>query len=292
MKKMYSPHREMSQPLEIKEDKKTIFAYSKQFNCPSTNLNVFFPFVKRKSSVFAPILWQSTKTEQCIRLLQFDAFLQADVGTGGADLDLRLLTAERPCMGVAVPQLQVLRRNHDLDRLLLAGLQRNALEATQTLRCVVVRELRIQLNDFLAVSAARILKVETEHIVLSVLARLQLAVLERRVAQTVTEREDRLALVVHVRTAVADVIVQKVRELQDVAHPRLRRTASRVVVAEQDVGKTRAQLLAALRQVDDTRYVLCRPVDREREAADQSNHRVVVRLPHDLDQVFRLQLRP
>ena len=89
----------------------------------------------------------------------------------------------------------------------------------------------------------------------------------------------------------ADVIVQKVRELQDVAHPRLRRTASRVVVAEQDVGQTRAQLLAALRQVDDTRYVLCRPVDREREAADQSNNRVVVRLPHDLDQVFRLQLQ-
>ena len=193
-------------------------------------------------------------------------------------------------MRIAVPQLQILSRYNDLNRLLLTSLQRNALETTQTLRCTIVRKLSIQLNDFLTVATTNILQVELEHVVLTILAHFKFGIFELRVAQTVTEREDRLALEVHIGTSVTDVVIEQVRKVEDVAHPGLRRAARRVVLAEQNVSKTRSQLLAALRDVDDTRNILSRPVDREREAADQRNNRVVVRLPDNLDQVLGLQL--
>ena len=194
-------------------------------------------------------------------------------------------------MGVGVPDLQVIGRDADLHLLRLPCRQGDALEAAQTFGGRVAFERRIQLHHFLAVTLAGVLQVEAEHVVVAVLRDLQAGVLERRVAQAVAEREDRLAAEVHVSAVVRHVVVKHVRKVEDVGHPRLVRTARGVVVAEKNVGKAIAQLLAALGQVHDAGDVRRGPVDREREAADHNSYRVVVSLPYHLDKVFRLQLQ-
>ena len=105
-------------------------------------------------------------------------------------MDLGLLALEGVRVRVAVPELEVVRGDADLHLLRLAGLKRNALEAAQALRRVVTLEDGVQLDDFLAVAAARVLQVEAEDEVVAVAGGLQAGVLEAGVAQTVAEGEE------------------------------------------------------------------------------------------------------
>ena len=106
------------------------------------------------------------------------------------------------------------------------------------------------------------------------------------IAQTIAERIEHRALVVHIRTSVADVVVHHVGQVGDVFHPRLYGTSGWIHLAKEYVGQSVALLLAAVGDVDDGRHVLLAPVDGVGETADEHQYGIGIGFEHQLHQVF------
>ena len=93
-------------------------------------------------------------------------------------------------MLLAVPELQVIGRDHDFHGDGLPRLHGHAFEAAEALGSVVILEFGVQLDHFLAVAGTSVLEVELDLIVVAVLLDFQVRILEGGVAEAEAERED------------------------------------------------------------------------------------------------------
>jgi hypothetical protein len=114
----------------------------------------------------------------------------------------------------------------------------------------------------------------------------QIRIRERGVAQAVTKRIQRFGRGVHIRSALAEVIVFNRRQLSDRLRPRLRQTTAWIVVAEDHVGNGIPLFLRSVGGPKNGGNVLLCPIDRVRKAGNQNDDGPAIGRENFLDQRF------
>ena len=163
-------------------------------------------------------------------------------------MDRSLLWDEGMGGGVPISEVATLDAKDDLLR--LTFLDVDALECFQLLDGMLdggggVGD--VELHDLIAIVRACVGDRYADLNLLLVLAdELGLSVGELRIAQAIAEGVEHIALMIHIGSTVANVIIHDVRQVEDVFDPCLRGASSWINIAEEGIGYGMPLLLAAM----------------------------------------------
>ena len=155
-----------------------------------------------------------------------------------------------------------------------------------------IRIVHITLDNLIAITTASIGNGERNgHGMFVFQINLWLTISERRVTQSVAERIEHIALLIHIGTAITDIIVHHGGQIENILHPCLSGATGRIDASEECIGYGMALLLTAMGDVEDGRQMVITPIDGIWETADKHKYCVLVGTMELTNEIFIGQLQ-
>src|ERR1017187_5572527 len=220
-----------------------------------------------------------------------DGLFNPHVGGRRAQHDADAAGLHHEALLARVPESQIGSFQRQPDGSRLVRLERDALKSAQFLYGPLhrgIEALDVHLHHLIASAGPRVLDVHADGRLARGVHRIgrsaQVGILEGGVTQAESKRIQRLPLEVHIRAALADVVIHHVGQIAQRLDPSGDQPAGRIVVAKQHVGDSAALFLAGMRHVEDRRNIVLDPIDGIWEARNQNDDGFRIRRFDALDQ--------